>query len=111
MQHGRKGKSNSPQDFLEKGFIKEMRGLPEEFVRDIFVWYSSREMKEADLELKLVQIAELFRCDYDDRADPLDGSDWEFIRDTVNEYAHELDEEVLTYVLGKVVEKGAIGGS
>lgn len=65
-----------------------------------------RIIDEARAFAWLSTLAGILEKDYDDEA--LDRSEWERIRDIVNEAAGDLDLETLTYAMGLVLEHGAL---
>ena len=52
-------------------------------------------------------IIELFNFEFDPKEDNyIMNEDWDFIKETVSDYALDLDDQTLTYIMWFVVEKG-----
>jgi hypothetical protein len=52
----------------------------------------------------LAPVIELLGLNYDDEGDPLDSDSWSRLGGIVSDYAHELDMDLVNYVMQRVVE-------
>lgn len=57
---------------------------------------------------RLADLVDLLWMEYDGDADPLERQDWEVVRDVVDEYAPELEMDLVQYVMERVVEHRAL---
>jgi len=91
-------------------FIQSLVTIPEGMGRDLFSYYLARTGKSEEnlrnLAYHLVEVVDLFNGEYDDKNNPLDEGEWLIIRDLMNAYAAEIEEDILTYVMALIVEKG-----
>jgi len=97
---------------LRRDFVSSIKGVPEEFLEELFLIFFDKEIVSAD-ELAeranlLPDLVDLIHEDLDDRRDPFRKEDWHQIGELVSEFGTELDESLLTYIMGKVVERRAL---
>jgi hypothetical protein len=90
--------------------------LPEDLRIDLFDYlmerYPERTGTYADLfdyAEYLGDVIDLLNLEYDEQADPLFREDWDYIRDSVSDFALELDMDLVNYVMQLVVAKGFLG--
>lgn len=100
---------------VEDAFDAAIGKVPDELARGIFLHFLDSYNKSGQPESEFVTAAyrlgafiDLFWMEYDDSEDTLTEDDWEFLRESVNEAAGDLDLKLLTYVMQKIVEKGKI---
>ncbi len=98
---------------IEDLFVRSLITLPKGMGKDLYGYYLTRTGKTVEnlrnLAYHLVDVVELFNEAYDTKKDPLDEGEWTVIRDLVNAYAADIEEDILTYVMALVVEKGYLG--
>ncbi len=96
---------------IEDLFIRSVPDVPAGMVSQMFVYYLSRTGGSVEnlrnLAYHLIDVADLFAGEYDTRNNPLDEEEWRAIRDFTNNYAQDIDEDILTYVMQLVIENGA----
>ncbi len=114
----RKQKSDYSYDGLieetRKSFFSHLEFLPEEMLYDIFSYFLEHNTFGQDtysdfdrLSLKLLDASDLFTGSYDASISSITEEDMGYIKDSVNDFAMDLDDEVLFYVMQKAVEKGS----
>jgi len=118
LKHIRKEHASLPYT----GFIEEVRKvffthldyLPEEMLYDIFNYlldtYADSEDAYADfdrLSEKMLDTADLLGGVYDDETSSLTDEDIDFIKESANDFALDLDDKVLFYIMEKAVERGS----
>ena len=99
--------------FVKSGFM-----LPEELMEDLYQYYleiawgcESNEITEPDqlreLGYHLVDVIDLFDMDYDEGKDPLVLDEWVTIKNLVSNYADDIADDLLTYLMQFAIGKGA----
>ncbi|WP_319560211.1 hypothetical protein [Marispirochaeta sp.] len=103
-------------DRIRDAFVDALPLLPGEMGIDLF-WEVSeflnlREQTGRDDFLQsaviLTQVVELFREEFGATEGEFPDGLWEIVRDCVNDYALELDEDLLNYLMGLVLDHGKI---
>lgn len=93
---------------LENQFTRQLSHLPAELTADLFSHcMGSREEFDARVQV-LADILDLMYQQYDDEADPLTVADWEVLRETIDQYALDLDMSLVQYVMERVVSHHAL---
>lgn len=96
---------------LKKDFVYSLAGMPEEMLDELFEVLFSRQEDEEEL-LRIAEVlpdlTELLLESFDDRRDSFSSEQWHQIGEIVSDFGVELDESLLTYVMSKVVERGAL---
>ncbi|MDC7233281.1 MAG: hypothetical protein PQJ58_08610 [Spirochaetales bacterium] len=99
----------SSPELLEQ--IKELfgrsLGQPEELALDIFDYIMAGGDLEDSHVTRLSDMIDLFQMDYDEGFNSLETEDWSYLKDLVNGWALEMDMDVVTYVMQRVVDAGA----
>jgi hypothetical protein len=111
-KHASETSSAEIRDEVADAFRDSLSGLPEGVSEDLFQhFFFKRVAPDAEplqiidrLEL-LGDAVDLFHGEYGAGADPFDEEDWHTFRDVVSEYAHDMDMDVVNYVMKLVVEK------
>ena len=97
---------------LKQEFVQSLSGLPIEMLDELFeVPFSSPITSEEELQQQaetLPDLTELLLESSDERREPFTREQWHQIGEIVSDFGIELDESLLTYVMAKVVERGAI---
>lgn len=97
---------------IRKYFAESLQPFPEALTDDLFdSLFEGNGLSEESLEdrsILLPSLTQLMLQEFDDRTDPFSVGEWKLIGEVISEYGIELDEKTLTYVMGKVVERGAI---
>ncbi len=99
--------------FKQSGFM-----LPGDLMEDLYEYYldsgigsGSKDITEPDqlreLAYHLVDVIDLFDMDYDENKDPLVLDEWVTVKTLFSTYADDIDDELLTYIMQLVIEKGA----
>lgn len=97
---------------LKKDFVYSLGGLPDGMLDELFeVIFFTQSPTEDELlqqaEL-LPDLTELLLETFDDRRDPFSSEQWRQVGEIVADFGSELDESLLTYVMSKVVDRGAL---
>lgn len=94
------------------GFAGCLAGFPEEMVDDLFAYFHDQNAALLQQNGTLDQYSDrlgaaldLFLLDYDTEADPLTRKDWQFVRESIDTFAVEMDMNVVNYVMALIVEK------
>ncbi len=99
--------------FVKSGFM-----LPVDLMEDLFQFYldtgtvsGSNNITEPDqlreLAYHLVDVLDLFDMDYDEKKDPLLMDEWVTIKNLFSNYADDIDDDLLIYIMQFAIEKGA----
>ena len=100
---------------LGESFVSCVPYIPENLKYDVAAYFRgayapNETMDEINtVASKLLDVVFLFEREYERAEATFSESDWAYIRDIVSEFAIELDQEVLTYVMQQVVSRGLIG--
>lgn len=105
--------TTSSLDQLQKSFAISIGDIPEELKTEVYEYFFdqygellNRRQTIDMLAEKLRSIVELFTFEFDSDDDSLSDDDWDFIKETVSDYALDLDDQTLTYIMRFVVERG-----
>ena len=90
---------------LEARFLRHLPQLPSELGQELFS-HCYRRWEAGAGDFIFGDILDLMQQQYDEDNDPLSEEDWETVRDIVSSYAVELDMQLVTYVMRKVVDHG-----
>lgn len=93
---------------LETLFLRHLPGLPEGFGGAVFAYVMDSDREAAEKQQLLADLLDLTWMQYDDQADPLSREDWSFLRDLIDEYAPELELDLVQYVMERVVSHHAL---
>jgi len=99
--------------FIKSGFM-----LPEDLMEDLYQFYLDTGRGERpfaptdseslrDLAYHLVDVLDLFDMDYDEKKDPLVLDEWLTIKNLFSNYADDIEDDLLTYIMRFAIEKGA----
>lgn len=110
--HSRSLSSEAKKAQLKQDFVRSVTGLPAEMLDELFeVLFSSPLSSEEELLRQaetLPDLTELLSESFDERREPFTREQWRQIGEIISDFGIELDESLLTYVMAKVVERGAI---
>jgi hypothetical protein len=98
--------THQDQQHLESVFLKSVRLIPKGMAFELFEygWQSFLQgIKET-----LPEFCDVILMEYDTEAAILNTDDWEFFSDVVNEYATQIDMELVEYIMRFVVENDAL---
>ena len=102
-------------DLARAGFAGCLSGFPAGLVDDLFEYSHDKNapLLQADGTLpeyseRLGAMLDLFLQDYDKQGDPLSREDWEFVRESIDAFAVDMDMNVVNYVMALIVEKGIL---
>ncbi len=106
------------KDIIVDLFIKSGFMLPEDLMEDLYQFYLdtgtgsgssiiSKPDQLRELAYHLVDVIDLFDMDYDEKKDPLVVEEWVTIKNLFSNYADDIDDELLTYIMQFAIEKGA----
>jgi hypothetical protein len=97
---------------IRRFFAESLQEFPDSLTDDLFdSLFEGNGLNEQTLEersMLLPALTQLLLGEFDDTTDPFSVGQWKLIGEVISEYGVELDEKTLTYVMGKVVERGAI---
>jgi len=99
---------------IRSSFCRSLDVIPETARQELFDFYQDRlESTEGrDIHVwaeHLLDIIDLFDRSYDDERNPLDEEEWDLIQDVVSDCAGIMDEDVLLYVMQRIVDRGRLG--
>ncbi|HUX13108.1 MAG TPA: hypothetical protein VMW87_08760 [Spirochaetia bacterium] len=101
---------------ISRAFDASLSSLPQDMHLDLFAYLMERfeSRRESfpglwEYTEYLGDVIDLLTMGYDERRDPLLSDDWEYLRDTISDYAVDLDMDLVNYVLQFVVSKGYLG--
>ena len=102
-------------DLARSGFAGCLTGFPEGLVEDLFDYFHDKNapLLQADGTLpeyseRMGAMLDLFLLNYDNEGDPLSREDWQFVRDSIDAFAVDMDMDVVNYVMALILEKGAL---
>jgi hypothetical protein len=114
----RKRHSLSLGDALEKlkqSFQSEMKDCPSGLNRQVFTYFlgpagASPEITNDLVERahKLGDVIDLFAGEYNDQNDDFTEEEWLFLKECASEYAEEMDMQVLTAVMSRIMDRGLL---
>jgi hypothetical protein len=97
---------------IRQYFAESLVSFPDSLTDDLFdSLFEGKGLNEQTLLERsqiLPALTQLFLQEFDDATDPFTIGDWKDIGEVVSDYGVDLDEKTLNYVMGKVVERGAI---
>ena len=101
---------------IHEAFVSCMPELPEDLKHDI-AFYFEGIVSQAGCENpalllvgRLNEALHLLEGEYDRIEETFTKADWEYIKDVVSDFALEIDQQQLTYIMGRIVSRGIIGG-
>ena len=101
---------------LRRGFLHRLPALPEDMLEDLFLYLTGGFSEGTDdyasfddAALKLTDAADLLSEEYEDEIGTLSDADVEYIKDLVSDYAVELDDDLIAYVMQKAMDRGSFG--
>lgn len=106
------------KDTIADLFIKSGFMLPGDLMEDLYQYYldigwgtDKKEISKPDelreLGYHLVDVIDLFDMDYDENKNPLVLDEWITIKNLFATYAGDIEDDLLTYIMQLVIEKGA----
>jgi len=102
-------------DQINETFLKSVKGVPEDLLADLFqqIFLESPPQKDTlEDRIEIIpDLIDLFYENLDDRRDPFKKEQWHIIGEVVSEFAMDLDESLLNYIMMRVVEHRALGGT
>jgi len=93
---------------LRSLMLRQLSQFPESLVVDIMDYAVANNEENGEAIRVIAEMIDLLWMQYDDRADPLGPTDWEFLRDTIDAYALELNMDLVQYVMERVVDHHAL---
>ena len=97
---------------IRESFAESLQSFPDSLTDDLFdTLFEGNGLTEQTMEERsnvLPSLTQLMLQEFDDRTDPFSLGEWKLIGEVISEYGVDLDEKTLTYVMSKVVERGAI---
>ena len=107
------GDGADAREGIRNAFFAALPECPESLAWDLFNYFEERmsgmmdgKTDFLDAAKILADVIDLFEYNYDDERGELNDDDWRFVKESVSEAALELPDKLLTYVLGKVVDRG-----
>jgi len=105
-----KSKSDTPtpsdQSHLEMIFLKYLRHIPRGMASELFEYGWQAYL--AGSSDTLPELCDVLLMEYDEETGLLKTEDWSFFCDVVNEYATEMDMELVQYIMKFVVDNDAL---
>ncbi len=99
---------------IREAFCSQLNGIPVVVGQELFDFYQDRlaATEGEDIYLwadHLIDVIDLFDRAYDEQRNPLDEEEWDLIQDVVSDCAGVMDEEILFYVMQRIVDRGRLG--
>ena len=94
------------RNHLESLFLKSVRSIPKGMAFELFE-YGWQSFLQGNKDI-LPECCDVILMEYDTEAAILKTDDWSFFSDVVNEYATQLDMELVQYIMRFVVENDAL---
>jgi len=99
---------------IRKSFFYHLSFLPEEMLYDMFKYYIDNYTDAGDvytdidrMSEKLLDVTDLFCSNYEEPIGTITDADFEYLKETVNDFSEDLPEDVLFYIMKKAVERGS----
>ncbi len=96
---------------VRTAFVGMLRALPGSLAEEIYEIVSERLLERSDpgepfidSAKYLSDVADVFAMQYDDKADPVEAEDWRLIGEIVNDYALDLEMDLVNYIMSRVVD-------
>lgn len=100
----------SEREGIKKTFLSHLPVLPDEMVNDIFGYfysaYGENPAEKLRMQEKLGALVCLFSMDFTEEDDCLSLDEWKTISQITDDFALELDDTLLMYIMSRAVEKG-----
>jgi hypothetical protein len=97
---------------LQETFLKSVSGVPAALLEELFQQFFIQDPPtEKELPVRaeiLPDLIDLLYENLDERKEVFTREQWHFIGEVVSEFAMELDESILNYVMMRVVEHRAL---
>ena len=100
---------------LREAFVSCLPNIPDTLKYDMAIYFCG-EYAPTDnideftpLSEKLLEAVYLYEEEYDRIDESFSENDWIYIRESVSEFALELDPDLITYIMRQVVSRGLIG--
>jgi len=97
---------------LQETFLKSVSGVPAALLEELFQQFFTQDPPtEKELPVRaeiLPDLIDLLYENLDERKEVFTREQWHFIGEVVSEFAMELDESILNYVMMRVVEHRAL---
>ncbi|HUX52093.1 MAG TPA: hypothetical protein VMW73_14970 [Spirochaetia bacterium] len=100
---------------IRRGFDFCLTSIPAVMRDDIFEYlvgrFADRKTRYTDILQYtdyMGDFIDLLNLDYDEHQDPILTDDWDYVRELMNEFAGDLDMDLVNYVMELVVRKGHI---
>jgi len=100
---------------LHDAFASCMTELPENLMHDIAYYFEgvcAETAAESFLELlaaKLGEVLYLLEEEYDRVEETFSVSDWEYLKNVVSDFALDIDQQKLTYIMRQITSRRIIG--
>jgi hypothetical protein len=99
---------------IRSSFCRSLDVIPQTARQELFDFYQDRLESTEGEDLHawadhLLDIIDLFDRSYDDQRDPLDEEEWDLIQDVVSDCAGIMDEDVLLFIMQRIVDRGRLG--
>lgn len=102
--------ASTPEDDRVAYFRRFLPPLPEGMADDLFAGVEDRLLSDPEsFEQTLADMVDMMWMQYDDTADPLATEEWQLLRDLIDQYAIDLDMQLVEYVMERVVNHRALG--
>ena len=112
----RRGSDAETQVFenIHNAFVSCMPDLPENLKHDIAYYFEDAcgrvetEKRVPLLGAKLREVLYLIEGEYDRVQETFSEAEWGYIKDIVSDFALELDQQLLTYLMRQIVSRGIL---
>ena len=100
---------------LREAFVSCLPNIPDTLKYDMAIYFCGEYASTDDIDEftplseKLLEAVYLYEGEYDRIDETFSENDWIYIRESVSEFALELDPDLITYIMRQVVSRGLIG--
>jgi len=88
---------------IEPTFTRSLPARAAGLAAELFTYITVEIIDSSRPESLLGDFIDLLWQDYDEKADPLEPRDWDVLKDLIDENAHELDMDLVQYVMEQIV--------
>ncbi len=91
---------------LHDAFVSCIPELPDDLKHDIAYHFENVTTGASQYTEKLKEILYLFEQEYDRVEETFSRDDWEYLKDVVNDFALDIEQQRLTYIMQRITSRG-----
>lgn len=105
-----KGSRDKTEDEVTTGlhdaFVSCISELPDDLKHDIAYHFENVTTGASQYTEKLKEILYLFEQEYDRVEETFSRDDWEYLKDVVSDFALDIEQQRLTYIMQRITSRG-----